>query len=94
MNPLLERRARLLAEAAAQRERVAAAIERYRPAAALADEVVGIGRAVAAHPEWLAAAVVALALLRPRLLVRLAGRAWVGWRTVRAVRVLLRRLGR
>lgn len=86
MSDILERRARLVAQAAAEREQLAAAIERCRPAAAVGDAVLRIGRTAASHPEWLVAAVVVVAVARPRLILRLAGKGWLAWRAVRTLR--------
>lgn len=92
METALERRQRLLARAARERERLAAELERYRPLAGVADDLVRVGRGIAAHPEWVVGAVVAVAVIRPRWLLRVAGRAWVAWRAVRTVKSFLRRV--
>jgi hypothetical protein len=91
MQDILDRRTKLLARAAGDRERFVAGLDRYAPAAAVGDELIRIGRSVAAHPEWIVAVVVIVAVVRPRFLLRLAGRAWVAWRTVRTVRSFLQR---
>jgi hypothetical protein len=92
LSDILERRARLVAKAAAEREQLAAGIERLQPAAAAGDALIRIGRTVAAHPEWLVAAGVVVAVARPRLILRLAGKGWLAWRAVRTLRRYLTRL--
>ncbi len=92
MKTALERRQQLLAQAARERDRLAAELDRYRPLATLADDLIRIGRGLAAHPEWVVGAVVAVAVIRPRVVLRLAGRAWVAWRAIRTVRSFLQRV--
>jgi hypothetical protein len=92
LSDIHERQARLAAQAAAEREQLAAAIERLQPVAAVGDALIRIGRNVAAHPEWLVAAGVAVAVVRPRLILQLAGKGWLAWRAVRTLRRYLTRL--
>ncbi|MFZ5557075.1 MAG: YqjK family protein [Pseudomonadota bacterium] len=94
MKAILDRRAQLLARAAGERDRLADGLNRYRPLAAVGDDLIRIGRSIAAHPEWIAGAVVLLAVARPRFLLRLAGRAWVVWRALRTVRGFVQDLHR
>lgn len=54
---------------------------RVAPLAGLADRAVSTGRWVGRHPYWVVAAAVALAVWRPKGVVRLAGRGLWVWQT-------------
>ena len=87
------RRARLVAQADRERETAVRALDDLAPALRLGEHAVQAVRYLHAHPHWIVVAVVATAALRPRGVLRLASRAWVGWRLVRSARKLLRTLG-
>ena len=76
---------RLIARAAAQRAAVAATIREWRVPITVADQAFGIVRFFRSHPVLLAAAVAAVAVLRGRTLVGLAGRGLAAWRLWRMV---------
>lgn len=92
-NPLAARRARLLAQAQRERELLVGTLERLSPAFRLADRAVETVRYLRTHPHWIAIAVALAVILKPRRALRLASRAWVGWRALRGARRLLRALG-
>lgn len=50
---------------------------------AVADQARAGARWLYRHPEWPLGALALLALLRPRRALRLAGRLWSGWKTLR-----------
>lgn len=54
---------------------------RVAPLAGLADRAVSTGRWVGRHPYWVVAAAVALAVWRPKGVMRLAGRGLWLWQT-------------
>lgn len=62
---LAERRAHLVAQAAAQREALAQGIEPWRTPLALADQGLAAVRYLKRHPTWIIGAGVVLATLRP-----------------------------
>lgn len=90
---LAARRARLLAQAQQQRELLVGTLERFSPALRLADRTVETIRYLRTHPHWIVIAVALAVILKPGRALRLASRAWVGWRALRSVRKLLRPLG-
>jgi hypothetical protein len=90
---LAARRARLLAQAQQERELLVGTLERLSPALRLADRAVETVHYLRTHPHWVAIAVVLAVILKPRRALRLASRAWVGWRALRSARRLLQSLG-
>lgn len=82
-----ERRARLVADAEAQRERVFAVVEQADRVARLFDRARDLARRASAHPVWIAAGVALVVALRPRGAIKLAATGvslWRGWRSLRA----------
>lgn len=86
MNPKLialqARREILISAAAAQRIAVAQDIAPMRMPLLMADQGLAVLRVVRKHPEWLAGAVVLLAVWRPRGVGRWVLRGWHTWRAV------------
>jgi hypothetical protein len=89
---LLDRQTRLQARAAAERERIASSVEPLRPYLTLTDRAVGVGRAVRAHPEWIAVGAAAITIWKPKKVLRAGRGLWVVWRTVQTARGSLRTL--
>ena len=85
---LAERRTLLQARAQAERERLAAALERSDEVSALLRRAQGVARELLEQLQrrpWIAAAVVgALVALRPRRMLGLAARGWSLWRLYRS----------
>jgi hypothetical protein len=78
---------RLQLQSAAQRDAFMAATAQMAPLFAAADAVRDGVRWLRRHPEWLAGAVVAIAVARPGRALRWAGRVLVAvraWRSLRA----------
>lgn len=82
-NRLVERRERLVAQAAAQRLALARDMERWRMPLALADQGLAGLRYLRLHPQWLIGPILLLAVLRPRRVGKWLGRGWVSWRVSR-----------
>jgi len=83
-------RERLLARAAVEREHVSAQLRAWEAPLALVDRSVAAVRCVRRHPEWLVAAAVVLAILRPRRALAWARNgllAWRAWRWVTSSRL-------
>lgn len=80
---LLERQHRLLRRSTELRGRLAADAVVLRRPLALADRVREGWRWLRAHPEVPLAALVVVAVLRPRRAWRWGLRAWSGWLTLR-----------
>jgi hypothetical protein len=83
---VLERRERLVARAAAEREALARDIEPWRLPLALADRGISVLRHVKRHPEWLVGVVVLLAALRPSGVGKWLGRGWIAWQMMYTLR--------
>ena len=95
---LAERRERLVAQAAAQRLRLAQNIEPWRIPLARADQGLAALRYIKSHPAWIVGGVALLAVLRPgrvgNLLAVLRhgrvgkwlGRGWVTWQMLHKLR--------
>lgn len=82
-----ERRARLVAEAEAQRVQVFAAIDKADRAAQLFDRARDLVRKASAHPVWIAAGVALVVALRPRGAFKLVATGfslWRGWQSLRS----------
>jgi hypothetical protein len=86
---LLERQIRLQAQAAAERERLAADARSLRPYVAFVDRVRRTGQVLRAHPEWVAAGVAVLFIWKPRRVLRAGPRLWAAWRALQSVRRVL-----
>ena len=82
-NRLVERRERLVAQAAAQRLALARDMDRWRTPLALADQGVAAVRYIRLHPQWLIGPILLLAVVRPRRVGRWLGSSWVSWRVSR-----------
>jgi hypothetical protein len=85
------RRSRLLARSGGLRERLAEEAQALERPLALADRARGALEWLAAHPQWLIAAVAVPIVLRPRRALAWALKLWGGWRLWRNVRGLLSR---
>lgn len=83
---LAERRATLVAMAAAQRTELAQALVPWRRPLALVDQGVLAARYLGRHPALLVGVVVFVAALRPRRILGWVRRGWIVWRMVLAVR--------
>jgi hypothetical protein len=78
-------RARLIARAGVERERVVAQLRSWETPLALADEGVAAARCVRRHPEWVLGAAIVLGALRPRRAVAWARNGLIAWRVFRSV---------
>ncbi len=76
---------RLIARAALQRAAIAGTFREWRVPISVADQALSVARFFRAHPVLLAAAVTAVAALRGRTLIGLAGRGLAVWRLWRTV---------
>lgn len=83
------RKRQLLARSAGLRDRLGLHAEGLAPLARAAARLREAGAAIRRHPEWVAAAVVAVVVLRPRFVWRWAQRGFVLWRVGRSVHHLL-----
>jgi hypothetical protein len=80
---ILERRARLVAEAQAQRHALAEGIAVCRSVLVVVDRGIAWGTWLRARPYLVVAAVTAIAVLRPRLALGWSARALTLWRVGR-----------
>jgi len=78
-------RARLLARAAVEREGVLVQLRAWEAPLALVDRSVVAARYVHRHPQWLMAAAVVFAILRPRRALAWVRNGLVAWRAFRWV---------
>ena len=78
-------RARLLARAEVERERVAAQLRAWEAPLALVDRGVAAARCVRRHPEWALGAAIVLGVLRPRRALAWARNGLIAWRAFRSV---------
>ena len=83
---LAERRATLVAKAAAQRAKLSQQLAPWRGPLAVVDQGVAAARYLGSHPALLAALLAFSAVSRPRRIVNWLRRGWVLWRVVRAAR--------
>lgn len=83
---LVERRERLVAQAAAQRMALAQNIEPWRAPLARVDQGLAVLRYVKRHPAWIVGGVALLAVLRPGNIGKWLGRGWVTWQMVHKLR--------
>jgi len=94
MNPksieLAERRARLVAQAEAQRTALAQGIAPWRGPLALADRGLAALHYLRSHPVLPIGAAAMVVALRPRRAVKWLQRGWVLWGTLRKIRVAMR----
>ena len=81
--PLAKRREDLVAQAAMQRHTLTRDLEPWRAPFELADQGLGALRYIKAHPQWLIAPILLVAVLRPRRVGRWLGSGWMSWRVMR-----------
>jgi len=86
------KRALLLARAAVERERLSVQLQAWEAPLALADKGFAAARYVRRHPQWIVAAVVLLAILRPRRALSWARNGLIAWRAWRWISQSLRGL--
>jgi len=89
---LAERRAALLLRSEQLREQLAGHAQALRPAALAADRVRAGAQWLQRNPAWTllgAAALTSMAVVRPRVTLRLAARAWSGWQLLRRVQPMV-----
>jgi YqjK-like protein len=84
--PPAERRARLVAKAAAQRVALAYQMEPWRARLNVADQGVAVARIAGRHPLLLAGAAALLVAWQPRRAVKWLQYGWMGWQLVRQLR--------
>ncbi len=80
---LAERRATLVARAAAQREDLSKALTAWRKPLAKAQQGLDTARRIWAHPELFAGVIALLTVLRAWRIVRWLPPGWVVWRVAR-----------
>lgn len=83
---LAERRATLVARAAAQRTELAQALSPWRRPLAAVDQGMRIAGYLARHPALLAGVVAFAALIRPKRVFGWLRRGWIVWRMGLAVK--------
>jgi len=93
VSELREKRARLVARAAAERAQLAVQLQAWRAPLSLLDRAVAGARYLRRHPQWIVAAAVILAILRPRRAFIWARRGFLVWRTWRWLFLATRKLG-
>lgn len=86
LTELAERRARLVAQAEAQRVTLAQSMQRWRKPLAIADQGVAAVRYVRSHPALLVGAGVFLVALRPKRALAWLQRGLVAWKVLRKIR--------
>lgn len=83
---LIERRERLVSQAAAQRRTLELDIEPWRIPLALADQGLTALRYIKRHPESIIGGIVLLAALRPGRVGKWLGRGWMSWQLMHRLR--------
>jgi YqjK-like protein len=83
LEDILQRRARLVAEAQAQRRAVAAELEACHSVVVVVDRGIALGRWLRSRPYLVVAAVVAIAVLKPRVALAWSARIATLWRAGR-----------
>lgn len=78
-----EKRARLMARAAVERERLSAQLQAWETPLAFVDRSFAAARYIGRHPQWIVAAVVLLVVLRPRRALSWARNGLIAWRAWR-----------
>ena len=86
------RRAELLARAAVERERISVQLRRWEAPLAFVDSGMAAVRNIRRNPQWLFAAALVLAVLRPRRAIAWARNGLIVWRAWRWVANSLRGL--
>ncbi len=84
--PLALRRARLIALAASQRQRLAADVEPWRRPLSFADRGIAAARYIGKHPAWLMGTAIAPLALRNAGLGTWLRRGFTAWRVLRRLR--------
>jgi len=92
LSQIRAKRARLLARAAVERERVAVQMRAWEAPLAFADKGLRAVRYVRRHPEWILAAAALLVVLRPRRAIAWARRGIAVWRTWRWMSASMRNI--
>ncbi len=87
-----DKRVRLLARAAVERERLVTQLQAWEAPLALADKGFAAARYVRQNPQWIVATVVLLVVLRPRRALSLARSGLIAWRAWRWISQSLRGL--
>jgi len=87
-------RAHLLARAAVERERLLVRLQAWEAPLSLVDRAVAAAHYVRRHPQWLVAAALLIAVLRPRRALALARNGLIAWRAWRWIAQSLRGPGR
>jgi YqjK-like protein len=83
LEDILQRRARLVAEAQVQRRAVAAELEACRSVVVVVDRGIALGRWLRSRPYLVVAAVVAIAVLKPKVALAWSARIATLWRAGR-----------
>lgn len=83
---LADRRARLIALAAAQRRRLAADVEPWRRPLSIADRGIAAARFIGHHPAWIVGSAVAPVAMRATGLGTWFRRGLAAWQIVRGLR--------
>jgi len=89
---LRDKRARLMARAAVERERFSVQLQAWETPLALVDRSFAAARYIGRHPQWIVAAVVLFAVLRPRRALAWARNGLIAWRAWRWISQSLRGL--
>lgn len=84
------RRARLVARAALERERLSVQLQAWETPLSLADRCVEAARYLYRNPQWVVAAALLIAVLRPRRALALARNGLLAWRAWRWIAQSLR----
>ena len=92
LDAIRAKRSLLLARAAVERERISVQLRAWEAPLALVDRSLALARAVRRHPQWIIAAAVVIAILRPRRAFAWMRRGFIAWRAWRWVAVSLRGL--
>ena len=86
LDEIAAKRARLVEQAAAQREALSRQVQPLRVSLAVADQGVALLRTAGRHPLLLAAAAALLVVWRPRRALRWLEYGWMGWQLLRKLR--------
>jgi YqjK-like protein len=80
---LAERRATLMARAAADRAELSRALAPWRKGLMVLDQGAQAIRSLRSHPEWVVGGVALLVMFRPWRMVKWVPRGWLLWRMAR-----------
>ena len=89
---LRDKRARLMARAAVERERLSVQLQAWETPLALVDKTFAAARYIGRHPQWIGGAMVLLVVLRPRRALSWARNGLIVWRAWRWISASLRGL--